>query len=261
LGPTLLLGGGPTSVSCISSANCTAVGIVVGCECATYLPKPVAARWNGSSWSSEQTVELPSNGNFGLTAVSCPTRSSCFAVGYHGGNPLAERWNGSRWSIQSTPGHIGLTGISCWSKTGCIAVGRDVVSWDGSAIGDGVAEAWNGKRWSIKFDGGGGALDGVACASKDACTAVGAGSVWAHAERWDGKRWSIQRPRRPTGATSTSLSAVSCPSPTTCIAVGSYKDDTDQQHALIERWTDTPKRAGATRCRLGAHMGDWLSRR
>jgi hypothetical protein len=81
-------------------------------------------------------------------------------------------------------------------------------------------------------------LDGVACASQDACTAVGGGSFrGAFAERWNGTRWSRQQTRRPIGATKPSLSAVSCPSPTTCVAIGSYTDSTGQQRVLVERWT------------------------
>jgi hypothetical protein len=39
-------------------------------------------------------------GSVGLWAVSCPTATSCMAVGwYANGRALAEHWNGSKWSV------------------------------------------------------------------------------------------------------------------------------------------------------------------
>src|SRR5579859_2817394 len=52
------------------------------------------------------------------------------------------------------------------------------------------------------------------------------------AERWNGRKWSIQPTPHPQSA---SLAAVSCPSPTTCIAVGSN----DGGDPLVEQW-DAP---------------------
>ena len=241
-------------VSCVTSADCTAVGALycLSGSCGYGFYGLGLEHWNGFRWSSEKVVRQ--QGAY-PTGVSCPSRAACFAVGYllespplggsWSGAPLALRWNRGRWLVQSTLGHGGLSGVACWSASGCFAVGGSVVplvqELDGGppTAGRPLIEGWDGKRWSLTrgSTGWSGTLAGIACASQDACTAVGSGSSWSYAERWNGAGWSRQHTSRPIGAMSTSLSAVSCPSPTTCIAVGSYKDATGQQRALVERWT------------------------
>jgi hypothetical protein len=65
--------------------------------------------------------------------VSCPSASSCTAVGLFN-NPagsddgVVEKWNGVRWTIERIPHPAGATdnflgGVSCPSAGRCIAVG------------------------------------------------------------------------------------------------------------------------------------------
>jgi len=81
-------------VSCSSPSACTAVGVIF-----TPAPFTVAERWDGSSWSVQDTPNLPGATDVGLPAVSCPTLSVCTAVGgYANDGPmvtLAEQWNGN----------------------------------------------------------------------------------------------------------------------------------------------------------------------
>lgn len=65
--------------------------------------------------------------------------------------------------------------------------------------------------------------------------------------------WSIQATPEPVNTTSSTLSAVSCASPTTCTAVGYSTDVAGQAVTLAERWSDgawrvqqTPNPSGAT---------------
>ena len=67
-----------------------------------------------------------------LRGVSCPSTTSCFAVGdtYTVDGTLVEHWNGSHWSIMTSPNHTGsttrlngLNGVSCPNTTNCFAVG------------------------------------------------------------------------------------------------------------------------------------------
>jgi hypothetical protein len=141
--------------------------------------------WNGTAWS----IRMPAAGqgdNSGLAGVSCTSASNCIAVGFGGntsGGPLAERWNGTTWSTQPVPLPAGALG---------------------------------------------GGLEGVSCASASACTAAG---LWQDspfgelplAERWDGTSWSLQKPPAPAGGQAVLLAGVSCPSATSCTAVGSYQ--------------------------------------
>ncbi len=84
------------------------------------------------------------------------------------------------------------------------------------------SDLWNGSRWSYKQPvdiGGSDVLTTVSCVSSSFCIALGesnngGGSI----ERWDGSRWS-----REAGLTrvQNGVSAVSCITPRSCLAVGS----------------------------------------
>jgi hypothetical protein len=159
---------------------------------------PLVERWNGSRWSIQTTPGIPNHKGAELGAVACPGWNACVAVGYQPRRgPLAERWNGSRWSIQAIPTP---------SRTS--------------------------------------ELDGVSCTSAKTCTTVGvydnrsAGVALTLAERWNGSRWYIQHTPNPKRASQgSSLSDVSCPSPTTCTAIGGYT--TGQRNLfLAEHWTN-----------------------
>jgi hypothetical protein len=106
-------------------------------------------------------------------------------------------------------------------------------------------------------------LSGVSCASQRSCMAVGqfnktSGPYRPLAERWSGGKWSLKRTITPTGATSTSLSGVSCPSVADCIAVGAYQTGPTNL-PLVERWNgkkwslqDAPSPAGAANAGLAS---------
>jgi hypothetical protein len=51
--------------------------------------------------------------------------------------------------------------------------------------------------------------------------------------------WTVQSSPNPAGATSSSLHSVSCPSDTTCIAVGTFTNPAGKERALAERWNGT----------------------
>jgi hypothetical protein len=63
-------------VSCTTSTACTAVGD--GSD--IYTHKPRAERWNGTSWATQTTPNLPS-GTGQLYGVSCSSSTTCIAVG------------------------------------------------------------------------------------------------------------------------------------------------------------------------------------
>src|SRR5690242_7134762 len=89
-----------------------------------------------------------------------------------------------------------------------------------------------------------GQLAAVNCTSTSACTAVGdftngSGTQVTLAERWNGTSWSTQATPAPTGATAAQLSAVRCPSSTSCVAVGFYDDNSGNRLTLAQRWNGT----------------------
>jgi len=136
------------------------------------------------------------------------------------------------WTFQTSVGE--LSAVSCPTATDCMAVGNFVNS---AGVQQTLAEQWNGNTntWSIEqppqpSGATSSALTGVSCTSPTACTAVGnfvnsAGVQQTLAEQWNVDNWSAPSlPPVPAGATSTTLSSVSCTSATTCTAVGDYVD-------------------------------------
>jgi hypothetical protein len=176
-------------------------------------------------------------------AVSCPSRTLCFAVGYYAtevaGAPssLIEAWNGRRWLVQSTPPEFSseLHAITCTSTTACMAVGF-------SGTGP-LAETWDGKRWRAvsvpaptTVDPHGATLDGVSCSSAAHCEAVGFGFAQVGVQLihlgvaygWNGTGWAEQQTPRPA-LVGSGLNAVSCVSANDCVAAGD----------LLDRWNGT----------------------
>lgn len=131
-----------TAASCVSPADCTAVGN-------SGQQYPLAEHWNGASWRVER---LPLPGSIGyttLSAVSCGSPSDCMAVGDYQGRPLAEALASGKWRLQWLPqlpadkNQDQLTGVSCVGAAMCMAVG---VSYTDSASS--YAERWDGTGWT-----------------------------------------------------------------------------------------------------------------
>jgi hypothetical protein len=81
-------------VSCVSPADCTAVG-----DQTNNTHQSVAERWTGGRWSIERTPTLASGSI--LWSVSCISAADCVAAGESGQTALIERSRGTTWSIQS----------------------------------------------------------------------------------------------------------------------------------------------------------------
>src|SRR6516164_9397963 len=209
-------------------------------------------------WSIVQTQNsLARTGQ--LAGVSCPSSSSCTAVGnfIRGSGvavTLAEHWDGRRWAIQATPSPRKaklslLFGVSCSSPSACTAVGQAVSNQGASTP---LAERWNGTQWRIQATPnppvGNGALFGVACTSSSACNAVGSSNSGTLAEHWNGTRWRIQATPSPS-AGGGFLASVACASASACTAVGSSNSGT-----LAEHWNGTAWRIQRTPNPSGAQF-------
>ena len=201
--------------------------------------------------------QIPQARNGSLAAESCPGTNACIAVGsgYSPSGPartLAEAWNGTTWRIQATPNPPGSKGsnldaVACPAATACTAVGTYV---DSSGTQRPIAEAWNGSTWTIRATpdqpgSHGTVLDGVYCTAASACIAVGyyedvssQDYPQAFAESWNGQAWHIL-PAPDTAGVQSPLYAVSCTSPTTCIAVGAATSGTGVNAPLAAAWNGT----------------------
>src|SRR5579859_3543907 len=225
-------------VSCASPRFCEAVGSYD----VTGATLPLAARWDGSSWTLQRTPLPPINlGAFtvAFSAVSCTSASFCEAWG--GGNgansgpTVAERWNGTSWRRQSVPTTDPVpNAVSCASASFCEAVG--------TGPSGGMAEVWHGSKWAAQtFPALEGAPTGVSCPSARFCEAVAEnfnspGPMLA--ARWNGTVWAAQSVPSPAAAAGTLLSGVSCTAAASCEAAGKYQVNTtaNEPKALAEAW-------------------------
>jgi hypothetical protein len=245
----------------------------------TYHYRIVAKNTGGTTNGSDKTFLtkppewrarlLPQPGESGeerrAYGISCARSDACVAVGfnfrlgtYKTKVTLAESWNGEAWSAMSTPNPSGLEegtahnryamlrGVSCDSVTDCTAVGL----YRGTAEAvEPLSDHWDGSKWTElttpKPSGATEAeLDGVSCVSSTACEAVGSyknssGTKVTLAEHWNGTTWEEQATPNPSGATSSRLVGVSCTSSTQCTAVGYFKNSSNVEKTLAERWNGT----------------------
>jgi hypothetical protein len=160
------------------------------------------ARWTGTAFAGQ--VTLPAQG---LQAVGCATPAFCVTVDNLGG---AYYFDGSTWSAGSNDWGS-VTSISCPTAAFCVSAGGGI-------------STWNGQAWSEPQPFGlTSVLTGVSCPSATFCQVVdNTGQV----ETWNGTTWTgpvqVPSPGAVAGGSATTgpdLSAVSCASPTFCVAV------------------------------------------
>ncbi|HEY5709159.1 MAG TPA: DUF6531 domain-containing protein [Solirubrobacterales bacterium] len=253
-------GGAEPAVSCVGLTTCFVITTPSGGTQGTtilFQSGEGQASWNNTG----RSFAAPAGATeWKLRDVSCSSESACTAVGYRyspasGYKTLVERYNGTSWSIQESPepskgnGYNALSSVSCSSAEYCLAVGK--------ADSKPFAEKWNGSKWELAPVGvsEAGTLEDVSCVSATSCTAVGylgswewsGGSWWVQSgaliESWDGSGWTeieAPEPSEEPFASDARLSAVSCASTTSCLAVGAFLTDEGEQgkeeKALAEIW-------------------------
>jgi hypothetical protein len=232
-----------TGVSCTRAGPCYAAGsnFVEGVQML------VAEYWNGSRWSVQDAQLTTSFDSSGLSSVSCTTATNCTTVGFYhdpvdGDRALAFDFS-LRWQDQSPlpfNGVVanGLNAVSCASPQKCVAVG----TFETSSAFESFAETWSGGIWTSKSTPKPKVsnLAAISCPTTSSCTAVGDivtnGIPVTLAEHWNGIVWARQHTPSPANAARSFLTAVSCPSPGACTAVGFYVGHAGHQFTLAERW-------------------------
>jgi hypothetical protein len=127
--PGSALAGSPTpaerffaGVSCPAANFCMAVG---SSNAGSSAVSPLSEIWNGTAWRVLSTPARLRGAS--LTAVSCPSRTRCLAVGDDPeGVPVFDAWNGTAWRTlppPAAPARETLNGLACTSPSRCIAVG------------------------------------------------------------------------------------------------------------------------------------------
>ncbi len=212
-----------------------------------------AVRASSPSWAVTPSRNPAGANKSELLSVSCPSATFCVAAGdstYVHRESLVERWNGGAWAVMQSRNPVGSTfatlrGVSCPNTTSCIAVGGSSTS----GIDETLIEHWDGRRWAIMPSPSPGArlgtqidLSAVSCPTTTSCVAVGGVSTFGIGkpviEHWNGTYWTVMTAADPPGPTAVNLLSVSCPSPTSCVAVGSFGDPRNHisSSPLVEHW-------------------------
>ena len=186
-------------ISCPSAAVCFAAG--AGGE--------IGATTNGGTTWSTQNSGTP----WALSSISCPSISTCHAVGVSG-TVIGTTDGGTTWNLQ-TLSTGNLVSISC-VPTACYAVTNvssfikttDGINWS-SPAGVGVATG----------------LTGISCATASVCFATDAdssGQNLVYVTTDGGVTWTISfnLASDSQAGISAPFGAITCPSATTCFAVG-----------------------------------------
>ena len=264
-----------SAVSCPSASYCVAVG---GYTDTSKDLRGLLVTWSGGAWTATQAPlpanalpdDTSSPGNY-VSGVSCASASYCLAVGSyettdHTLEGLLLTWSGGKWTAVeaplpdnaiSQPG-VSLHGVSCPSATSCVVVGQYE---DVNGGRDGVLLTWSGGDWTATRapipDNGrsiGSNLLGVSCPSATSCVAAGTynqeafGDRWGELLTWSGGDWIATQAPLPANAADDSspdnlnqaatLSGISCPSTSFCMADGVYEDKSQTGDGLLLTLSD-----------------------
>ena len=232
----LASGNSPTNQKSLDSVSCPQLG---SCVTVAGPGEGYALRLSAGVWRPTPRPTAP------LSSVSCVSLSSCVALlppslqSSRNQAPYALVWNGSTWgqlALVPGPGQFTfrLAAVSCVGTSFCMAVG--------SSEQMPIAEAWNGSHWTIttpqETTSGSEELDAVSCTSSSQCFAVGTKAFDAGVNEGFGMNWNGTTWTQPKVFSEGSFSGVACPSPTTCLAVGSIApaNGIGPHRAVIKLW-------------------------
>ncbi len=178
------------SIACPSSTTCVAVGDIGGRGDSNDIAIATIGTLSGGvwTWTAENLVNSDSSLYGELDSISCPSSTTCLAVGVDGNSHgifTVGTLSGGVWTwadettVNSAPSFFfsSLNAISCPTSTDCVAVGQ------------------------------GGLNQGYTIATD----ATLSGGVWT---------WATETQLVPDSSNWGILNSVSCPDSTTCIAVG-----------------------------------------
>jgi hypothetical protein len=252
-----------SAVSCPTTKACVAVGY--GVLAASDDSTLIVERWNGKTWKLESAPA--GHGAIGseLAGVSCASASTCVAVGSYSTSaakplPLADHWNGHHWTLLNPRTVAGayatyFTAVSCPSTKVCTAVGAS-----GSPESDlSLVEHLSGTSWKVEkapnppppsMYSASFVLSGVSCPTASDCIAVGTGTIEGsyneqYAETGHGSTWHLATTPATKGNVA-DFNAVSCTSPSACVATGAQADRTEHWNGKIWQNQPSPIPAGVT---------------
>lgn len=232
-------------VSCSDASNCTAVGAYTNSE---NVQVTFVARWNGTSWTQQESPNPAEATNSVLQNIACPDRYSCVAVGdsLNSGmwRPMAQYWNGTSWSLDATSHPTGATfalfeGVAC--RIRCMAVGWYTDSGGSNKTLGAIRDLTNWSQRPLPAPTStNDTLSGVACYATNSCFAVGTGASIARVYAGGGSgEWTANATPQFGTSIYSQLREISCRTvgtSTTCIAVGVYKEKAGIEKSYAAEW-------------------------
>lgn len=238
-------------LACPSSLRCMAIGF--GSAGSTQLPVAITTTNAGGSWS---VSDLP--GPFAPEqpgGLACPSPTSCVAVGatsYNHAHSSAKvlrttDW-GTAWLSAKAAGTVQVRAVACEPPGRCVAVGNRPAG--ASSVlshpygpSDILTSANGGRTWRVaaktNYD-----LTAVSCGSVLRCWVAGStstrpgGRIMVTSD--GGNSWmNDPLPKAPgtkTGLTQLdidSIGSISCPSATTCVALGAQASTTGELQVVL----------------------------
>jgi hypothetical protein len=173
-----------------------------------------------------------------LTGISCPSATSCIAVGIGGlktsfGGMVTDTWNGSSWSLKFLPLPDFIpSAVACGSPTYCLAGG-----YTNRTASPARLALFNGTTWTdlatpaVPKPFANGWIHDVACPGPTSCLAVGeldgsfsigrASILFNEAATYVTKGTTLSTVANGTNLLfQGALQSVRCASPTSCVALG-----------------------------------------
>lgn len=201
-------------VACPTDQLCWAVG-------RSDAEMPAVSQLSGTTWTTT-VLSMPAGEPTGdLYAVACPTATFCTAVGSTSpitGKPLVATWSDGTWTTSVLPRPSGLSDtwlgqVSCPSAWNCVAIGDDIGN---PATRTAVVATLTPAGWATSTPlPQPASVYYLSCPAVGECVAVDGRTIGTlHAGTW------ATQTLDPTDA----LADVTCPTVSTCWAVGSRSD-------------------------------------
>jgi hypothetical protein len=234
-GPRINLTG--SDVSCPTTTSCVVLGSsTFGEPFQTPTLTTFSYTYDMVSLTSVVPPALYKSPYSGLTGLSCPTASSCVAVGYgepafESGQPIVETLTGASWSptVLTVPGaaFAALEDVACRTTTNCVAVGLAETTTSGfheeMLIATLGSTGWSTSTANPPAASPDGIFDSISCPSPSRCVASGTSGGLPFVGVLGGAGWTYRTLPLPKFRHQVDFSptAVDCASASYCVNVGS----------------------------------------
>ena len=190
-----------TSVSCVSTTTCWAVGSYLNSRPANA---PIAAEWSAGAFKRAVATAYPNDANLTsvpaiLTSISCSGSAGCLAAGtYQDGPATGEGFtivlHGTTWSQtarklvlpfdHAVEPNLSAVNVGCAPSLSCIVSGRYTSGADSrvtlTSFTPGRWGAPTGFPSEVNY---GSEIDGISCHQTTSCTAVGVSAAFPFASK------------------------------------------------------------------------------